>query len=522
MKHLISLLFVFQIGSAVGQPKDDTLYTGIITLAELDLEEVESKCFADSAWTGSVRDRLKMISHTQDTSAADLWTKLGPLIEELKQIKMPKKKTKYIENIYQTVHGEFFKKYVAEITFDKIFTKGEYNCVTASALYGLVFEELGIPYQLKKLPTHVYIVAYPEEQIVVESTNPRSSFFQFDSQYKSQFINELVESKIIARSELSEHSVDELFNEHYFEDQVIGWRELMGVQYLNQGIFALRNKDYKLALKEFEKACYLYPNKYAVVDLVLTMGQLLDKADYTNDRDVSLLARISRINDMFKTDQNDVRNEFLHITQDLLIDRAKKERYEEVYKLLGSKITNDSLRGELDYIFNYEMGRYHLLKGSYEKAQPFALFALKAKPTNLESQSMVLETYREQFQRMTTEDKPDAAKLDEFIHLKDSIPLLWDNGNYKRMYSNVFAVKGAYLIDGKNYGGALEFLDELVKVAEETHERPAQEFMSGLCGEVGKYYFKRGDYTTARKAVNIGLDMYPADSYLLMIKSQLK
>ena len=76
-----------------------------------------------------------------------------------------KKNDKKIKYIYQLVHDRFLSKYQEENRFYEIIKNGNYNCVTATALYALFFERLAIPYAIKEEPTHVYLVAYPIRKI---------------------------------------------------------------------------------------------------------------------------------------------------------------------------------------------------------------------------------------------------------------------------------------------------------------------------------------------------------------------
>ena len=76
--------------------------------------------------------------------------------------KKEKKEKKRIKFIYDAFHDTFLKKYNSSVFFSEIFKNGNYNCVTATALYCYVFEKLDIPYKVKDLPTHVYLIAYPD------------------------------------------------------------------------------------------------------------------------------------------------------------------------------------------------------------------------------------------------------------------------------------------------------------------------------------------------------------------------
>ena len=130
-------------------------------------------------------------------------------LSELDKMK-EKKKVKYI---YDDVHKVFFKKYEEKVIFQDIFTKGYYNCATASSLFACIFDLLRIPYNGKETPSHVFLVAYPaSSNILVETTTPGTGSVSFSDKTISDYINYLVRSKIITAEDTRNQSVNELFN----------------------------------------------------------------------------------------------------------------------------------------------------------------------------------------------------------------------------------------------------------------------------------------------------------------------
>ncbi len=82
----------------------------------------------------------------------------------------PEKKIKFI---YKTTHNQYFKKYELQTGFAEIFRNGNFNCVTASALYGIILNKCNITFEVRETPVHVYLIAYPDkEKIKIESTDP--------------------------------------------------------------------------------------------------------------------------------------------------------------------------------------------------------------------------------------------------------------------------------------------------------------------------------------------------------------
>jgi len=105
------------------------------------------------------KDYLRLFLVNSPTAEEDLKLFEKRMSETLNEItasgSLKKINEKKIRYIYDLVHSRFLIKYEAENRFYEIIRTGKYNCVTATALYALLFEALGIPYAIKEEPTHV-------------------------------------------------------------------------------------------------------------------------------------------------------------------------------------------------------------------------------------------------------------------------------------------------------------------------------------------------------------------------------
>jgi tetratricopeptide (TPR) repeat protein len=520
-KLILIIALALQTVMVVAQRSIDTVYANIVSFDELRFSSAdERELFANGMGGLTVQQRFKALVRTQDTLANEQPPAWRSMLTTLKGLKRAKTNVKYIHDIYQTVHSSVLRKYALNTSFDRIFSAGDYNCVTASALYALVFEELGIPYQLKELPHHVYIVAFPNEGIVVESTDPRSGLFDIGDEFKTTFVDDLVKAKIISAEERRREPLADLFNKHYFNDKAIGFKELVALQYLNQGFYLMEDELYREALPNLEKAAYLYPTKQVVAGLSLCMAHILDKSSYADDGDVDLLARLTRLDPVLGYGEKEVGDEFRRITYDLLIEKGDRERYDRVFAVLMKQVKSDSLRNNLDYVHSYETARSYMLGGLEEAGLPHAYRALKLKPANLESQHMVISAYYKKLEA-NGDPIPDPDLSQAFLAIKDSVPLIWSNNNYRNLYVQLHVLKGTDMVRKSRYQDALAFLSEIKALYAETGIKPKAANISYICGELAKHYFKRSDYKKAKEAVGFGLELYPSDDYLTSIRSQL-
>lgn len=143
--------------------------------------------------------------------------------------------SKTVQNYFDLTHKKFFIKYWETAYFNHIFESGIYNCVTASALYAILFDKLGIQYTIKETPTHVYLIVNPgKENIMVETTDPQGRISVVTDEMKKQYVDYLKAEKLISDADLSGNTVNDLFYESYYGDSDISLIELAGLQYYNK------------------------------------------------------------------------------------------------------------------------------------------------------------------------------------------------------------------------------------------------------------------------------------------------
>jgi hypothetical protein len=75
--------------------------------------------------------------------------------------------------LHMALHEKVFRRYESSADgLDRVLDRGDYNCLSASLLYGLVAQAFGLHAQLVQIPRHVYVRLLIEgRQVEVESTS---------------------------------------------------------------------------------------------------------------------------------------------------------------------------------------------------------------------------------------------------------------------------------------------------------------------------------------------------------------
>lgn len=439
-------------------------------------------------------------------------------IDDINISKLNKKKTdKKIKALYEDVHDQFLAKYEPQNDFSSIFSNGHYNCVSASALYGIIFSEFDIPYIIKEKPTHVYLVAYPEsEKILVESTDPNGGFITSSDRYKAAFIEQMTNAKLISSEEAKNKSVSQLFDEYYFSDPDITLKELVGIQYTNHALYALEKEDYKKACQLLEKAYFFYPADRVITLLIAVNIDIIQKSDYSSPEEVNHLAKLSRFTD-YGVSSDMIIGEFSRINNIYLINKGDAATYEKHYNQLMSSLHNEELKHSISYLYSYERGRVLYNQGKYNEALSFFNQAYELNPDNLEATNAMVSAIAQSL-RFESNNTLIIEKLESY---GKEHPQLMDNNVFKSMLVN------SYLIQcGQSYD--LQKVKEASKykaLFEENFNRELNIDASNI-GRVYSlaaiYYFRKGYTSKAARIISKGLEYAPGNYELIMRQKMIK
>lgn len=450
---------------------------------------------------GNARERIEQIS-----------ARLAP------EITAKRKPEKYVKSIYDQVHSSFLQKYEAVIRFAEIFRTGTYNCVTASALYALVFEKLNVPYAIQEKPTHVFLVAYPNQNnILVETTVPVFGYLTYDTRYKQNFIDNLKAQKLIGSTELQTQSVDELFNKYYFQSENISLEKLIGIHYMNDALFYEDRKDLKNALAQSEKAYLFYPSprmKYIVMHFVVqtlatTQPKPLERAE--------LIGRAAKFSNLGITPDM-IKGEFAMLTETVLTRDNNKPLYRQCYEIIDRQITDPDLRKDIGYYYNFEIGRQYYNQAVYTQAKYYFARGMVYQPNNAELGSIFIAALANTF-RNETKSK---TILDTLYTYQSRFPNLLENNKFLTLQGigYLMAFEEA-MRDGKAATGeGFQQKFETLKSSNPDIDAPAS-LVGSAYSAAGTYYFRKGQKSKARAVIDKGLEYAPGEFQLRQRKQMI-
>lgn len=426
--------------------------------------------------------------------------------------KNPKKQIGFV---FDELHDEFLTLYDENPLFSEIFSTGKFNCVTASVMFALAFDYLDIPYEIKLLPNHAYVLAYPQsESLIVETTNPLSgATINIDSREKYKSVQELIKLKLVLQEEVDEKGIDRMFSDYYLGVETLTLDQLIGALYLNAGLADLSEYDYKSAYGLITKSAFLWPKKTTIPILLLCATTILEQRNYHEPVTFRALADLEKFVFM-GIPETAIAEEFLIFIEGCM-QRDDISGVDSVYTYLTNKIRNQKITDEISFYYYYDLAVYKYEQSSLDEAVENIGKALEYKPDDKNTRKMLVDIllerarscktlfesydlireYRVKYSALT--DNEDFLRFNQAI-LLDIINVKYGKRDFKEAEQYRQEFEQTFPPDDSISGSVIVYLQQVYSVA-------------------AMYYFKENSIGKAKAVLQSGLK-YAPESYELQSK----
>ncbi len=234
-------------------------------LLQLDLETAyETRAFLQfhRAPATQVLPLFLSISPQAHQSAEDnIRKELDAFIAGLKKKQSAyKNDERFLNYMFYKVHRKFLKHYTSYPDFLSLFTKGQYDCVTGTALYAYLLDSLGYDYTIQEKEYHIYLMITPQvaqneqqktKTFLIESTDPLYGFVSDPSAIQER----------IQWYESEENSAIGGFQYNFEINNTINLVELAGLAYYNSAVAHYNRQQFAEAIVQLKKAKFLYESQ---------------------------------------------------------------------------------------------------------------------------------------------------------------------------------------------------------------------------------------------------------------------
>lgn len=441
--------------------------------------------------------------------ASEMVEELSGFIEKLhKYDKLSDKKR--IKKIFADTKSEYLKRYSLYAFFSDIKIHDTYNCVTGSALFAIIFEELGIPYKVVEIPRHVYLIAYPGTlDYGIESTVTEEGVYNWTENNKSQAINFLIQSGEVKESEVRFKGVDAVLNEFFYTDIQEGFESLVGMQFFNYALLMSEQNNYPEALHYLERSESYGENQRSKMIKGAVLGTLIDETEIENTKLPEYLVRYYTILEKKSHKQRTLAN-FNYVTSEALVNR-KDEAYLDsaentIFRFLSDEEEQDLFLSCLDRA----KAVWHYNRRQGEKALFYAKKGYERNPENKEFEDLIGSLIVPEVFSLFTAETFGIAFLDSLDSYEQRYPFLLETPEYindvTMTYSNL--VSSAYFYGDFEVIEMNRCLERLEKLSHhpDLDKREVYPQIGKAYGDISTYYFREKEYDEALKWINLALE----------------
>lgn len=427
------------------------------------------------------------------------------------------KEEKKIKKIYADIQAKYLNKFGQEYYFSNIISDGIYNSVSAAALFGLLLNDLQIPYVINYSYDQVSILAYPQNlKIPLTFGDPAKENAQFDEQTKQQFVDYMAEAGEISQSDKNKKSVDELFNEIYYKEAGINLTGLAGLQYYKRAVDLMNYEQYEEAFILAEKSYYLYPSNDAGYLLLICLANALIDCKYEDIHFADYIYKGARYKN-YGISNEDVISQFADVTNVLLINENNTTLYDAYYNRIIKHLTDSTQIREVSFTYNYERGRVLIIEDEYMASVEYLEKAYNLKPKNVDALNMFLAAVMQSFWQLKT---PEEA-LHSINQYAEKYPAFTEDTEFNTMRGALLLAMSLHGFEMDQSQEAFDKIADFEALAGSKKLNSDNLIFSDLVEEVysraASYYYRKSNMKQAKNYLERGLT-YAPNSYKLKSK----
>ncbi len=160
--------------------------------------------------------------------------------------------------IHRAVHSRLLRRYRADADgLDEVLRSGEYNCVSAALIYGLLTRAAGLDARVVETPRHLFVrLVIDRQQIDVETTASDG----FDMRRRlSKFRRFALAYKYATAEDLSRRGAAAIYDEFFEVGSVVDVAESVAFLWQNTGLRAVNEGRPVAAAEAFREAFRIHP-----------------------------------------------------------------------------------------------------------------------------------------------------------------------------------------------------------------------------------------------------------------------
>jgi hypothetical protein len=225
---------------------------------------------------------------TSNASVPEANAQLQHHVNSLQGIKS-KNDVAFLHKLFRKTQKSFLKSYSPYGSFDKVFTSGKYDCLTATALYSILLEKFHFDFSVIETNYHIFIIAHTSNGDVLLETTDRYNGFVEDKKEIEKRIGSYKQNLIA-----SQNTDVRYYNYSFQLYKKVSPVQLAGLLHFNQAVNAFNNKNWALCSDQLDRSAKKYDSP-RVKELAVLLVQSVMESESNEEVKQSILQRFKSI-----------------------------------------------------------------------------------------------------------------------------------------------------------------------------------------------------------------------------------
>lgn len=414
---------------------------------------------------------------------------------------------KRIKKIFSLTKKKYLENYYLYSFFPDLISENHFNCVTGTALFAIILDELDIPYSIVEMTQHVYLVAYPKSyRIAMESTSERNGVYTWTEHTKIEAVGFLISIGKVTEDEVRLKGVNAIIEEYFYTNEELNFEGIAGLHFINRSLYLSDRKKHLEALNCLSRARQLYQGP--TLDLIegSVLANLIQKSELDSIAIVNYLTRYYSVCGSNPEKQRTLRN-FDYVINEALLTRRDMAFIDSTEKLIRLNLPEEdqklffALVEETKAIWHFNRGKYDQALIASELS-----YSLNAKNKNVED--ILAVSIINALQDSDLDDKEIGYRVIEYI---TKYPFLRESPQFVNFEIIVYAVLSGDYYFHNNIAEASYYFDLMQKLLEnpEIDLREVSESLAESYAQRSSYHFRIKDYQEAFKWIELALKYDP-------------
>lgn len=175
--------------------------------------------------------------------------------QQVKRLKINQcDEVKFLRTMVNSAHRKFLKNYKAYSQFNEAFDNGNYDCLTGTAFFSVVLENLEFKYRIIETNYHIFLLVDTSQGEILIETTDRYFGFKTKAEEINNSLNQYKKNLLAGSTEKKYyHYHTNLFRE-------VNGMQLSGLLYFNQAVVAYNHHNWIECTEKLENARSIYNN----------------------------------------------------------------------------------------------------------------------------------------------------------------------------------------------------------------------------------------------------------------------